>query len=215
MLKVPRSNFTTQDSLYLSFLISENPVTMSDCASDLAKLRAALPGWKVIEARGRTLLISPEVGQATHPDTAPATDPDSAPATISASDPDPFPFQGRKFQSVKEVKEWAKTVRKNKRGKQVKLEQKEGNIIPKPRVKKVKQQENMLRTILRKNHAMEVKKVEDIKDKVVNEKEQVNSEASATFSWAVNCDNCEYEATNIKDLKDHKTKKHNTTKEGA
>ena len=55
------------------------------------------------------------------------------------------------------------------------VEQKEGNIIPKPKVKKLKQQENMLKVILRKNHALDVKRVEDDKNIMLNTNETANS----------------------------------------
>ena len=131
---------------------------------------------------------------------------------------------------MKEVKEWAeakisKKVKKGKKPSKETIKNIEENLdTDNPMGTKVKKQlnikarfkamqaknpfSNLLKTILRKNHVMEIKQ----EDKKEESKLFVdNISEHEKFTMTIKCDECGHEADNISLLKKHKKEIHNTT----
>ena len=140
-----------------------------------------------------------------------------------------LPFHYYRFHSVKEVKDWAeaKIAKKVKKGKkpstetikkkEVKLDtdkstgtqvKKHSDIKARYKVMQAKNPfANLLKTILRKNHVMEIQQ----EDKKEESKLFVdNISGQEKFTLTIKCDECGYEADNIILLKKHKTEIHKT-----
>ena len=127
--------------------------------------------------------------------------------------------QGQRFNSVKEAVgsgQWPNVKKvKSKKGKVVpekstKQESKKGKVIHEKSSKlssklpqtKFMRAKDLLRGLLRKNHAAR---------KDFGNLEKLEEEAqpeSTVVSWVVKCDDCDYKAENITALKAHKKAKH-------
>ena len=127
--------------------------------------------------------------------------------------------QGQRFNSVKEAVgsgQWPNVKKvKSKKGKVVpekstKQESKKGKVIHEKSSKlasklpqtKFMRAKDLLRGLLRKNHAAR---------KDFGNLEKLEEEAqpeSTVVSWVVKCDDCDYKAENITALKAHKKVKH-------
>ena len=127
--------------------------------------------------------------------------------------------QGQRFNSVKEAVgsgQWPNVKKvKSKKGKVVpekstKQESKKGKVIHEKSSKlssklpqtKFMRAKDLLRGLLRKNHAArkDFGNLEKLEEEVQPE--------STVVSWVVKCDDCDYKAENITALKAHKKVKH-------